>query len=230
MNYLAEQQTLPVVGWLVRAALTYVFMTVAAKLLGQRAVSQLRLVDFVIAISLGNILAHPLSDEHLAMGGGLITSATLVVLYVAATALELKLPAFGRFVNPAPIVLVRDGKPIYDGLRRARVSVDWVLTELRKQGIPKIEEVAAALYEPGGQVSVFLQPLYHPTTRADLQVKPAPFSLPVAVVVDGHIDRAALAQAGVSEAWLLTELGPTPIRDILLATVDGQGSLDVMLH
>ncbi|MFF6015923.1 hypothetical protein [Lysinibacillus fusiformis] len=31
--------------------------------MGQRSISQLRLLDFAMAITLGNIIAHPLSDE-----------------------------------------------------------------------------------------------------------------------------------------------------------------------
>lgn len=34
-------------------------------LMGQRSISQLGLLDFAMAIPVGNIIAHPLSDEGL---------------------------------------------------------------------------------------------------------------------------------------------------------------------
>jgi uncharacterized membrane protein YcaP (DUF421 family) len=34
--------------------------------MGKRSISQLRRLDFTMALSLGNIIAHPLSDEQLA--------------------------------------------------------------------------------------------------------------------------------------------------------------------
>ena len=46
-----------------RAIISYVFLLFAIKLMGRRSISQLRLIDFTMALILGNILAHPLSDE-----------------------------------------------------------------------------------------------------------------------------------------------------------------------
>lgn len=41
---------------------------IAAKIMGHRSISQLGILDFAMAITVGNIIAHPLSDEGLGMG------------------------------------------------------------------------------------------------------------------------------------------------------------------
>ncbi|WP_397330376.1 hypothetical protein [Paenibacillus lautus] len=68
--------------------------------MGQRSISQLRFLDFIIALTLGNILAHPLSDEKLGLKGSMITTVVLVVLYIAATWLSLKFAVLQTISRP----------------------------------------------------------------------------------------------------------------------------------
>ena len=49
-----------------------------------------------MALILGNILAHPLSDEQLGMKGSLITTAVLVVLYTIGVHFSLKWNLFRK--------------------------------------------------------------------------------------------------------------------------------------
>ena len=82
MDFFHGQESLTTIQWVLRAIISYFFLLFATKLMGRRSISQLRLLDFTMALILGNILAHPLSDEKLGMKGSLITTAVLVVLYI----------------------------------------------------------------------------------------------------------------------------------------------------
>lgn len=101
--------------------------------MGQRAISQLRLLDFVIALVIGNIIAHPLSDERLGLKGSVVTTIVLVSLYLCGIFLILKWPWFRKLITPPPINLVKDGEIIYKGLKKARISIDVLLEELREE-------------------------------------------------------------------------------------------------
>ncbi len=81
LDFFHSQETLSSFEWIARAVIAFFFMLIIAKIMGQRAISQLRLLDFVITLVLGNIIAHPLSDEHLGIKGSMITTIVLVVLY-----------------------------------------------------------------------------------------------------------------------------------------------------
>jgi uncharacterized membrane protein YcaP (DUF421 family) len=83
-------ESLSVWGWAIRGAVAYLFLLVTARLLGQRALSELRFLDFVTALVLGNILAHPLSDQHLGLLGSMITTLVLILLHFAGVLLSLK--------------------------------------------------------------------------------------------------------------------------------------------
>ncbi len=113
--------------------------------MGQRAISQLRLLDFVIALVLGNIIAHPLSDEQLGMKGSMITTVVLVILYTGGLLISLKSTRIEKFLDQSPFPLIKDGKIIYKGLKKARISIDHLLAELRKEKIEDVNKVALAL-------------------------------------------------------------------------------------
>lgn len=132
MDFFHSQETLTSVEWALRAVVSFIFLLFVAKVLGQRSISQLRLLDFVIALVVGNIIAHPLSDEELGLKGSIITTAVLVLLYLGGIFLILKWPWFRNLINHRPIPIVQDGEILYEGLRHARISIDVLLEELRK--------------------------------------------------------------------------------------------------
>lgn len=69
MGFFQGQETLTSTKWILRAEIIFFFLLIVVKMMGQRSISHLRLIDFVIALVLGNIIAHPLSDEKLGMKG-----------------------------------------------------------------------------------------------------------------------------------------------------------------
>ena len=115
MDFFQSQEALTTVEWILRAVVAFFFLVVVAKVMGQRAISQLRLLDFVIALVIGNLIAQPLSDERLGLKGSIITTIVLVFLYLVGTTLMLKWPWFRRLITAPPINLVKDGEIIYKG-------------------------------------------------------------------------------------------------------------------
>nr|WP_236687108.1 hypothetical protein [Ornithinibacillus californiensis] len=57
---------------MLRALVGFTFFVVIVKIMGQRTISQVALLDFVIVLLIGNIIAHPLSDEGLGLEGSMI--------------------------------------------------------------------------------------------------------------------------------------------------------------
>jgi uncharacterized membrane protein YcaP (DUF421 family) len=99
MYFFYGQETLTAVEWILRAVIAFFFLLVVARILGQRTISQLRLLDFVIALVIGNIIAHPLSDEELGLEGSMITTIVLVILYLISLLGILRFPSLRKLLN-----------------------------------------------------------------------------------------------------------------------------------
>ncbi|GFZ32383.1 DUF421 domain-containing protein [Clostridium zeae] len=233
MDFLYSQESLSVVEWILRAIIAFFFLLVVARTLGQRAISQLRLIDFVISLVIGNIIAHPLSDEHLGLEGSMITTIVLVLLYLGGIFSMLEFPYIRKLINSHPIIVVKDGEIFYEGLKKARISIDVLLEELREAKVEDVKKVALAIWEANGKFSVFLNPKYEPITPLHYQIETAPFNMPRSIIKDGKIDYKELAHIQKDEHWLVSSLESsyqTKVKNVLLATVDDEYNLKVFLY
>ncbi|MFJ7737541.1 DUF421 domain-containing protein [Lysinibacillus sp. NPDC097287] len=233
VEFFHGQESLTAVQWILRAIIAFFFLLIAAKIMGQRSISQLRLLDFVMAISIGNIIAHPLSDEGLGMKGSMITMTVLVVLYLLGVFLSLNWISFRHFIDPSPLPLIKEGQIISKNLKKARISVDLLLSELRKEQIEDVQRVALALWEPDGSISSFLYPQYQTLTQTDMNLAPTPFSFPTVIIKEGKVDYDEVNNQKMNVDWLKQEIITTyhvDTKDVLLATIDRNKNLQVFLY
>ncbi|CAM2782907.1 DUF421 domain-containing protein [Paenibacillus sediminis] len=233
MEFMNSQQSLTVLQWILRAVISFFFLLFAAKIMGQRSISQLRLLDFIMALMLGNIIAHPLSDERLSLTNSMITMSALVILYIVSVFASLKWNRIRYFLDPSPFPLIKNGRIIYENLHKARISIDFLLSQLRKERIEEVHKVALALWEPDGTISIFLDPKYGAVTAKMMHLKTQPFDLPTTIIKEGTIDHDNLHQTGKDEEWLKNKLKMTyhtDIQDILLATIDHNDNLKIVWY
>lgn len=155
VDFFYGQESLSTIQWALRAIVAFFFLFLIVKIMGLRSISQLRLLDFAMAILIGNVIAHPLSDEGLGLKGSLVSMSILVSLYLICLYLMSKFIPFREFVAPPPVSLVKNGEINLKNLKKARISVDDVLSEMRKQSIVDLKMVALALWEPDGEISFF---------------------------------------------------------------------------
>lgn len=233
MDFLYSQEALTSFEWILRAIIAFFFLLIIAKLLGQRSISQLRLLDFVIALVIGNIIAHPLSDEHLALKGSIITTLVLVILYLGGIFITLKFPSLRKFFDNSPITIVQNGEILYKELNKARISIDILLEELREEKVDDVKKVALAIWEPDGKISVFLDPKYEPITPSSLNIEIEPFNLSRTIIKEGKINFKELKELNKNEDWIVSKLESlyhTEIKNVLLATLDNKDNIKVFLY
>jgi uncharacterized membrane protein YcaP (DUF421 family) len=233
MDFFSGQESLNALQWALRAVVGFFFLVFIAKLMGQRSISQLRFLDFVMALLIGNIIAHPLSDEGLGLKGSMITMSVLVILYLIGVFLSLRWDALRKIFEPGPITLIEYGKIHYKNLNKARITIDNLLSELRKEKTEDIQKVALALWEPGGTISIFLYPQYEPITHSNLTTPTKPFHLPSIIIKERKIIYNELMRLEIDEQWLLSKLKTTynvNLNDILLATIENKEDLKIFLY
>ena len=227
MEFFYGQENLTSIQWILRAIVSFSVLLLATKLLGRRSIAQLRLLDFTIALILGNILAHPLSDEQLGLKGSIITTGVLIALYLLSVFVSLKSRGFGKWLEPSPFPLIENGEILYKELGKARITIDHLLSEARKAKVAEINQVALAMWEPDGTISFFLSPQLQALTPKDIQLVKDPFSISKTIIKEGKIDIAELSQIGKDIAWLEHKMSISNVseKDILLATMDNQEQL-----
>ena len=232
MDFFHGQETLTALQWILRAIVSFLFLLITTKAMGARSIAQLRLIDFTIALILGNILAHPLSDENLGLKGSMITTTVLIVLYISCVFLSLKWNTFRKWFEPTPYPIIKNGEIIYASLTKARITIDHLLSELRKEKIEDVQKVALAQWEPDGTISFFLSPQQQTVTAEDIQLVKKPFSFQRTIIKEGKVDLYELHQLGKDIAWINNKLSiyNVDLHDVLLATLDNFDEMKIYLY
>ncbi|WP_409304839.1 DUF421 domain-containing protein [Peribacillus sp. SCS-155] len=233
MDFFHSHDTLTAIGWILRGSLAFFFLVIVAKVLGRRAISQLQILDFVIALVVGDIIAHPLAEADVDFKGAMITTVVIVILYLGGIFLSLKWSWFRVLITHPPVTIIKDGEILYQGLKQARISIDMILEKLRQEKISDVKKVALAISEAGGKFSVFLDPKYEPLTPALCKLETEPFNLPRTIIKDGKINATELKETHKDERWVITHLErfyQTEVKNVLLATLDRKENLHVFLY
>ena len=62
------------------------------------------------------------------------------------------------FLEPAPIILIHNGSIDFSNLKKARITVEYLFSELRMRNVSDIQTIKLALWEANGVVSIFRYP------------------------------------------------------------------------
>lgn len=137
-----------------RVALIYLVLFAGIRVMGKREFSQLAPMELVTLLLVPEILSQGLIREDFSLTNGLIGVATLFVLVYATSTVTHLSKRFESLAESRPTVLAHHGELIAKNLNRERVSPDEVFSEMRKQGLERLEQVRWAVLESDGRISV----------------------------------------------------------------------------
>jgi len=212
---------------LFRSTISLITLFLIAKMLGKKQVSQLSLFDYVIGISIGNFAAEMTInlESHFLNG-------TIAVIYFGLVAylvsiLTMKSIRLRRYFMGAPTILIENGKIIKANLKKVKFDINDMLEECRGNGYFDTSEIAYAIMEANGKLSILPKSIYQNATREDLNLKNEKVGLCANVIVDGKIMKENLKNCNKDEKWLISEVKKQnkKIGDILLGTVDVNSKL-----
>lgn len=210
-----------------RSIISLITLFLVTKMIGKKQVSQLSLFDYVIGISIGNFAAEMTInlDSHILHGTIAVIIFGLIAYFISiATMKSIKLR---RFFAGVPTILIKDGVLIEKGLKKVKFDINDFLEQCREQGYFDISEIAYAVMEASGKVSILPKNEYKTVINKDMDIKKSKASLLANVIIDGKVMYKNLHVVGKDEEWLskkLKEKGKKQ-EDILLATLDNQEKL-----
>jgi uncharacterized membrane protein YcaP (DUF421 family) len=88
--------------------------------------------------------------------GAILSAGTIGLMTVLFSWLSWRFPRARPVLDGKPIVIVEDGKPLMDNMRRERITIEELGAQARLKGIESLDSVKWAVLETGGQVS-FIQ-------------------------------------------------------------------------
>ena len=211
----------------IRTLLIYLLLLLAMRLMGKRQIGELEVTDLVITLLLSDIATHPIVDPENPLSHALIPIITLLATEVTLSLLLSRFPRLKNLGSARPNILIQNGRIDQRELDRLRISSDELISELRQKDITNINEVAYAILEQNGKISVIPRMSCQPPTREDLAVQTVESGIMHILISRGVINRYNLHILNKSETWLASELRRyhcTPDQ-VFLMTVNDSGEI-----
>jgi uncharacterized membrane protein YcaP (DUF421 family) len=110
--------------------------------------------DLLVLVLVADAAQNAMADEYSSLASGSLLVATIIGWSFALDWLAYRVPRVGRLVHPEKTPLVQNGRLMRPSLRRALITEEELLSEIRLQGIDKLEDVRAVYLEGNGEISV----------------------------------------------------------------------------
>ena len=142
-------------GFVIRAAIIYLILTLLFRVAGKRALSQITPFDLVLLLIISETVQQGLVAEDHSLTNAILLVVTLVGLDIVLSLLKQRWKWLDRVLDDRPLIVVQDGKVLQDRMNRERISETDVLASARlHQGIGRMDEIAYAVLETDGKISV----------------------------------------------------------------------------
>jgi uncharacterized membrane protein YcaP (DUF421 family) len=139
-----------------RSIVVFLFIWVLMRIVGRRELSNMQPFDLIIIIVIGDLVQQAATQQDMSVTGAILSAGTIGLLTVLFSWFSWRFPRVRPVLDGKPIVIVEDGKPLMDNMRRERVTVEELAAQARLKGIESLDSVKWAVLETGGQVS-FIQ-------------------------------------------------------------------------
>ena len=139
---------------IIRSIISFFALLLLIRLIGKQQVAQLTFFDYVVGITIGSIastLSVQVNENTTATLAGMGVWAALAILLAY---LDMHNIWVRKVVGGEATVVIEKGKILEEHLRRIRIPIDELISELRTQGVFNITDVEFALFEPGGKLSI----------------------------------------------------------------------------
>jgi uncharacterized membrane protein YcaP (DUF421 family) len=213
----------------VRALVLYILLVIVMRLMGKRQIGQLQPFELVITIIIAELSVIPMSNTGIPLTNGIIGILVLLAAEIFISLLVMNSERVRALVCGTPTILINNGRLIAEAMQRLRVNLHDLLEQLRGKEYPNVSDIAYAVLENNGTLSVIPKADVMPPSARDLGRAVTQPLFPVTLIVDGNVNLSNLKLAGIAMDTLIAQAKLRQIadlRDVFFAQMTTQGQID----
>ncbi|MCY6959910.1 DUF421 domain-containing protein [Clostridium brassicae] len=215
-----------IIIYVLRCIIMLLVSWTGVRLVGKKSIAEMTSYDLAAIMLLTTVAAEPLVYKITSKA----TVGVFAILLATAFLGNLSLKKFFYNIDARPTIVISEGKIIEQELKKARMNLPLLLSELRIKGYQNVSDVRYAIIEPSGKMSVIPTSQSSPVTPKEMGIPTAPVNLSFPLIIDGKIDKVNLTFLQKNEEWLLNQLKAFSVSnfdEVLLAQYDSSGQLFV---
>ncbi|MNJ27628.1 DUF421 domain-containing protein [Paenibacillus bouchesdurhonensis] len=200
----------------------FIGLWVLTRMLGKKEISQLTPFDFVSSVMLSDIVGETVYAEDIEYSQLIFALFLWGALSFIFEKVSQKVKRVRGLLDGKPSLIISNGEVDLEHMRKNGLDFDQLRMLLRQHEVFFISEVAYAIFEPNGTLSVMKKPEEEAIKRKDLglEVFNKEAHLSYCLVENGVVDQTSLRMIDKNEAWLhqlLKKCGYDRLKDVVYA-------------
>lgn len=216
---------------LFRVMIIFSVLLLMARLNGAKQIAQMSFYDYISGITVGSLAATISIDDNISFLSGLCA----IIFYLGASLLiniltQKNLP-LSNLLTGKPLILIHQGKIQWNNMKKSKLTMSELLSNLRVGGYFNINDVYQAVLETSGKISVLPKGYARKVQNNDLKLNVSDPLLVTEVIMDGVIMNENLTLFKKDSEWLKNQLKTKQLdlAQIALAILDENGQLTFYL-
>ena len=141
-----------------RTVFLYLVLIAVIRFLGKRQLGQMEPAEVVVTMVIADLASISMQDEHVPILSSIIPIGAVFLLELLLSELSMRSVKLRKLLCGKPVILIENGRFLQNNMRRTRVTLDELTSQLREKDVMDIATVQYAILETGGNLSVFLFP------------------------------------------------------------------------
>lgn len=156
MGVLEELVTFSVspVEIITRGTFMYWFLFLVFRFLLRRDIGSVGIGDFLFVVIVADASQNAMSGEGKSIADGILLVSTLVFWNFIIDFVSFRSSFIRKFTEPPSVVLVKNGKPLLQNMRREYITRSEIHAKMREEGIENITMIKEMRLESDGSISV----------------------------------------------------------------------------
>ena len=212
-----------------RAVLLYLVLIAVIRILGKRQLGQLEPSEVAVTMLIADLASVPMQEEGIPIFAGIIPILAVLGMEILLSFLSMRNVKLRKLLCGKPVILMENGKFLQKNMKKNRVTLDELVSQLREKDVLDPAKVQYAILETGGNLSVFLRGEERPATAKEAGITSQTDLLPYTIISDGRILEENLHKAGKDSRWLQKVLSKEKVtpQETFLLTVDDQNQVRI---
>jgi uncharacterized membrane protein YcaP (DUF421 family) len=139
----------------VRAAIVFIFLWFVTRVVGAAALSEITTFELLVYVTMGDLIQQAVTQQDYSLTSAVLAIGVFALFTIALSYSSWRWPRLRPLIRGTPVVVMRNGAPVGEVMRRQRLAMDDVMAAAREQGIRRLSDVDLAVLETDGKISFF---------------------------------------------------------------------------
>ena len=207
----------------------FITLLMAVRLIGNKQLGQVNVFTYISGMVIGSMIADTVLHDNVPLFRTVRAIAIWTFLLYLFEMISLKNVYARKILDGQPTIVIKNGQIMYEALKKERMNLNDLTMMLRTNQTFNISEVAYAICEPNGDLSVLKKHEKDQATREDFkQLSTTTHQLPTSIIIDGKLIEENLQNHHPSVDAIMTrihKLDHLQISSVFYGEIQSDGNL-----